>query len=121
MLVKLLYVTVNYTGQYDDEIASSITDTEWDEISEADYSTLYNAVRTHKSKFNNEKLIVLRKPEPGEVSVKLIASEYLKKVKQEQLKQEESNRKFKEKQELAKQKREIARLKKLKEIYGDVT
>ncbi len=121
MLVKLLYVTVNYTGEYDDEIASAITDTEWDEISEDDYNTLYYAVKEHKSKFNNEKLIVLRKPEPGEVSVKLIASEYLKEVKKKQQEREESNKRYREKQELAKQKREIARLKKLKEKYGDVT
>lgn len=123
MWVKLLYANMFYNDDFGSMVASSLEDSEWEEISDKDYDNLCIAINNQNIKYGqSEKVILVRKPEPDKpLHSKLVASKYLEKVREEQKAREESNRKFKEKRELAKQKREIARLKKLKEKYGDVT
>lgn len=122
MKVKLIYANHeeirDRDGYYETFIASSIQDTEWDELKESEYWDLQQAVNYKNRKCSKEKILLIRKPEVAEkLTPKLIASEYLKYLKQEELERKKSEEDYKNKQIESKKKRDLAKLEKLKKQY----
>ena len=113
---------MNYDDDMERYITSGITDTEWDEIDEKDIYTLECAIRNQKTCYNQiEKIILVRKPDKDKPLLpKLIASEYAKKLRKEEELRKQEIEKARNKSEETKQKRELAKLKKLKEKYGEI-
>lgn len=116
MKVKLLYVSVDYTGEYEDMVSKGVEDTEWEEIKDDDYYTLQQAVYQRNRLEKYEHLILVRYPSK-EVTVNLLASEYLEKIKKDKIREEKAKIDYEKKKLETKKKRDLAKLEKLKREY----
>jgi hypothetical protein len=120
--VKLFYITEDLDSDcYAHSTLSHETD--WEEIPDNNYYELVEAIYHHnKTRKNGEKLIVLRQLEPEEnktLTPKLLASEFLKWKKGQEVKRKEQEELEKKKKEEAKKKRDLAKLEKLKKEYAE--